>query len=46
VTAFVAIISGTLAFAGWLQRHPELDHSGAVIQIVDRSKSTDEAELV
>lgn len=27
VTAFVAIISSTLAFAGWLQRHPNLDHS-------------------
>jgi hypothetical protein len=44
VTAFVAIISGTLAFAGGLQLNPELDHSGEVIQIVDRSK--DEAELV
>jgi hypothetical protein len=46
VTAFVAIISGTLAFAGWLQRHPELDHSGEVLQVVDRSRSTDEPELV
>jgi hypothetical protein len=45
VTAFVAIISGTLAFAGWLQRHPELDHSGDVIQVVDRSKA-DDSELV
>jgi hypothetical protein len=30
VTAFVAIFSGLLAFAGWLQRHPSLDHSGEV----------------
>jgi hypothetical protein len=44
VTAFVAIVSGTLAFAGWLQHHPELDHSGDVLQVVDRSR--DEAELV
>jgi len=27
VTAFVAIISGLLALVGWLQDHPELDHS-------------------
>jgi hypothetical protein len=30
VTAFVAIFSGLLAFAGWLQRHPSLDHSGTI----------------
>jgi hypothetical protein len=30
VTAFVAIFSGLLAFAGWLQRHPSLDHSGEI----------------
>jgi hypothetical protein len=44
VTAFVAMISGTLAFAGWLQQNPNLDHSGETLQVVDRSKS--EAELV
>jgi hypothetical protein len=44
VTAFVAIISGTLAFAGWLQQHPDLDHSAELLQVVDRSKH--EAELV
>jgi hypothetical protein len=27
-TAFVAIVSGLLAFVGWLQLHPELEHSG------------------
>jgi hypothetical protein len=27
-TAFVAILSGLLAFVGWLQLHPELEHSG------------------
>jgi len=27
-TAFVAIFSALLAFVGWLQLHPELDHSG------------------
>lgn len=27
VTAFVAIFSGLFAFVGWLQLHPELDHS-------------------
>jgi hypothetical protein len=46
VTAFVAIISGTLAFAGWLQQNPALDHSGQVLQIVDRSKAKGKAELV
>jgi hypothetical protein len=46
VTAFVAIISGTLAFAGWLQQHPDLDHSGEVMQIVDQASTKDEAELV
>jgi hypothetical protein len=45
-TAFVAIISGTLAFSGWLPRHPEFDHSGEVLQIDDRARSTDEPELV
>jgi hypothetical protein len=44
VTAFVAMISGTLAFAGWLQKHPDLDPSGELLQVVDRSSS--EAELV
>jgi hypothetical protein len=39
VTAFVAIISGTLAFAGWLQQHPDLDHSGELLQVIDRSKN-------
>ena len=34
VTAFVAIFSGLLAFVGWLQLHPTLDHSGEVV--VDR----------
>lgn len=28
VTAFVAIFSALFAFAGWLQQHPSLDHSG------------------
>jgi hypothetical protein len=46
VTAFVAIISGTLAFAGWLQQHPNLDHSGEVMQIVDKAPTKDEPELV
>ena len=46
VTAFVAIISGLLAFIGWLQRHPGLDHSGETIQIVERSEFTEEPELV
>jgi hypothetical protein len=45
VTAFVAIISGTLAFAGWLQRHPELDHSGDLLQIVSGPQPTEEAEV-
>jgi hypothetical protein len=45
VTAFVAIVSGTLAFAGWLQLHPELDHSGELLQVLERTR-TDEAELV
>ncbi|MEX0592087.1 MAG: hypothetical protein WD152_01325, partial [Nitriliruptoraceae bacterium] len=44
VTAFVAMISGTLALAGWLQRNPNLGHSGEVIQIVN--KPQDNAELV
>ncbi len=43
VTAIVAILSGTLAFAGWLQRHPRLDHSGEMLQIMDRSDVQDEA---
>jgi hypothetical protein len=33
VTTFVALISGALAFIGWLQRHPKLDHSGDVLHI-------------
>jgi hypothetical protein len=44
VTAFVAIISGTLALAGWLQQNPNLDHSGEILQVVDRSKA--ETELI
>ncbi len=43
VTAVVAILSGTLALAGWLQRHPRLDHSGEMLQILDRSDVQDEA---
>ncbi len=43
VTAIVAILSGTLAFAGWLQRHPSFDHSGEMLQILDRSDVQDEA---
>jgi hypothetical protein len=37
-TAFVAIFSGLLAFVGWLQLHPELEHSGelpAGIELVE-----------
>jgi hypothetical protein len=37
-TAFVAILSGLLAFVGWLQLHPDLEHSGelpAGIQLRD-----------
>jgi hypothetical protein len=37
VTAFVAIFSGLLAFVGWLQQHPSLDHSGAVLPAAERS---------
>jgi hypothetical protein len=33
VTAFVAIFSGLLAFVGWLQRHPALDHSGTITSV-------------
>ncbi|CAN5551303.1 hypothetical protein BH23ACT6_BH23ACT6_24460 [soil metagenome] len=44
VTAFIAMITGTLALTGWLQRNPNLDHSGEVVQIVNTS--TDNAELV
>lgn len=33
VTAFVAIISGSLAFVGWLQQHPKLDHSGELLEV-------------
>ncbi len=32
VTAFVAIFSALLAFVGWLQEHPTLDHSGAALE--------------
>ena len=39
VTAFVAILSGLLAFAGWLQRHPELDHSGEMLSIGQRTEA-------
>lgn len=46
VTAFVAIISGTLAFAGLLQQNPVLDHSGQLIRIVEKSQAKDETEPV
>lgn len=36
VTAFVAIFSGLLAFVGWLQQHPDLDHSAQALQAQDR----------
>jgi hypothetical protein len=38
VTLFVALISGSLAFIGWLQRHPALDHSGDVLHIGRRNE--------
>jgi hypothetical protein len=44
VTAFVAIFSGLLAFTGWLQRHPSLDHSGEMLHIRDRTPA--DTELV
>jgi hypothetical protein len=42
VTAFVAIFSGLLAFVGWLQQHPDLDHSGELAEVPMRGH----AELV
>jgi hypothetical protein len=36
VTAFVAIFSGLLAFVGWLQQHPDLDHSAQALQAQER----------
>jgi hypothetical protein len=42
VTAFVAIFSGLLAFTGWLQRHPSLDHSGEMLHIRDRTPTDPE----
>jgi uncharacterized membrane protein YphA (DoxX/SURF4 family) len=47
VTAFVAIISGTLAFAGWLQQHPSFDHSGELVgepAVTGQEASTDVAQ--
>jgi hypothetical protein len=46
VTAFVAVISGSLAFAGLLQQNPALDHSGQLIRIVARSQAKDRIEPV
>jgi uncharacterized membrane protein YphA (DoxX/SURF4 family) len=40
VTAFVAIVSGLLAFVGWLQQHPSLDHSGEVTIIPEPERAT------
>jgi uncharacterized membrane protein YphA (DoxX/SURF4 family) len=42
VTAFVAMLSGLLAFVGWLQQHPDLDHSGEMVHVPMKG----EAELV
>jgi hypothetical protein len=37
-TAFVAIFSGLLAFVGWLQLHPEFEHSGELPPFPARSE--------
>jgi uncharacterized membrane protein YphA (DoxX/SURF4 family) len=42
VTAFVAMLSGLLALVGWLQQHPDLDHSGEMVHVPMKG----EAELV
>jgi hypothetical protein len=39
VAAFVALISGLLAFVGWLQQHPGLDHSGELAAVPSATAS-------
>lgn len=45
VAAFVALISGLLAFVGWLQQHPGLDHSGE-LAVVPSATASGFSELV